>query len=97
MHRFPDNIDKGYVVFANHTQPPSSQMEVPTSGTSSSTWQDAGGLGPMDSALDSSAGFSWDGNISSLVDSGLADASQLWLWSDNLGYQSFAELSDILH
>ncbi|KAE8140538.1 fungal-specific transcription factor domain-containing protein [Aspergillus pseudotamarii] len=28
------------------------------------------------------------------VDSGLADASQLWLWSDNLGYQSFAELSD---
>ncbi|KAE8404828.1 fungal-specific transcription factor domain-containing protein [Aspergillus pseudonomiae] len=84
-------------VFANHTQPPSSQMEVPTSGTSSSTWQDAGGLGPMDSALDSSAGFSWDGNISSLVDSGLADASQLWLWSDNLGYQSFAELSDILH
>ncbi|KAB8233898.1 Zn(II)2Cys6 transcription factor [Aspergillus alliaceus] len=31
------------------------------------------------------------------ADSGLADASQLWLWSDNLGYQSFAELSDILH
>ncbi|OGM48681.1 hypothetical protein ABOM_001969 [Aspergillus bombycis] len=84
-------------VFANHTQQPSSQMEVSISGTSSSTWQDAGGLGHRDSALDSSAGFSWDGNISSLVDSGLADASQLWLWSDNLGYQSFAELSDILH
>lgn len=48
-------------------------------------------------ALDSTAGFSWDGNISSLVESGLADASQLWLWSDNLGYQSFAELDDILH
>ncbi|GAB1193885.1 hypothetical protein APSETT444_003120 [Aspergillus pseudonomiae] len=94
---FLDSIDKDYTVFANHTQLPSSQMEVPTSGTSSSTWQDAGGLGPTDSALDSSAGFSWDGNISSLVDSGLADASQLWLWSDNLGYQSFAELSDILH
>lgn len=32
--------------------------------------------------LASSAGFPWDGNVSSLADSGLTDASQLWLWSD---------------
>ncbi|KAE8342684.1 hypothetical protein BDV24DRAFT_173678 [Aspergillus arachidicola] len=84
-------------VFANHTQQPPNQMGVPTPDTSASTWQDAGGLDHSIPALDSTAGFSWDGNISSLVESGLADASQLWLWSDNLGYQSFAELGDILH
>ncbi|KAE8361971.1 fungal-specific transcription factor domain-containing protein [Aspergillus caelatus] len=83
-------------VFANHTQQPSNQIGVPASEISAPTWQDAGGLDDRVSGLDSSAGFSWDGNISSLVDSGLADASQLWLWSDNLGYQSFAELSDVL-
>ncbi|KAE8323834.1 fungal-specific transcription factor domain-containing protein [Aspergillus sergii] len=84
-------------VFANHTQQPPNQTGVPTSDNFASTWQDAGGLDHSMSALDSTAGFSWDGNISSLVESGLADASQLWLWSDNLGYQSFAELGDILH
>ncbi|KAF7624965.1 hypothetical protein AFLA_001841 [Aspergillus flavus NRRL3357] len=84
-------------VFANHTQQPPNQMAVPTSDTSASAWQDAGALDHIMPALDSTAGFSWDGNISSLVESGLADASQLWLWSDNLGYQSFAELGDILH
>ncbi|GMG33006.1 unnamed protein product [Aspergillus oryzae] len=84
-------------VFANHTQQPPNQMAVPTSDTSASASQDAGALDHIMPALDSTAGFSWDGNISSLVESGLADASQLWLWSDNLGYQSFAELDDILH
>ncbi|QMW42666.1 hypothetical protein G4B11_006036 [Aspergillus flavus] len=84
-------------VFANHTQQPPNQMAVSTSDTSASAWQDAGALDHIMPALDSTAGFSWDGNISSLVESGLADASQLWLWSDNLGYQSFAELGDILH
>lgn len=83
-------------MFANHTQQPSNQIGVPASEISASTWQDAGGLDGAVSGLDSSAGFSWDGNISSLAESGLADASQLWLWSDNLGYQSFAELSDVL-
>jgi hypothetical protein len=39
-----------------------------------------------------SAMFSWDGNVS---DAGLVDASQMWLWSDNLEYQSFSELSNI--
>ena len=39
--------------------------------------------------------FSWDGNVSALVDAGLVDASQMWLWSDNLEYQSFSELGNI--
>lgn len=26
--------------------------------------------------------FAWDGNVYSLADLGLADASLLWLWSD---------------
>ncbi|KAL5355977.1 fungal-specific transcription factor domain-containing protein [Aspergillus floccosus] len=42
-----------------------------------------------------SAMFSWDGNVSALADAGLVDASQMWLWSDNLEYQSFSELSSI--
>lgn len=33
--------------------------------------------------------FDWSGDTSVLVDSGLVDASQLWLWADNLGYESF--------
>ncbi|KAE8378968.1 fungal-specific transcription factor domain-containing protein [Aspergillus bertholletiae] len=82
-------------VFANHTQNPLQHMGVPSSEASVSIWQDAEGLDHRAPALDSSTGFSWDGNIFSLMDSGLADASQLWLWSNDLGYQSFAELSDI--
>lgn len=42
-----------------------------------------------------SAMFSWDGNVSALVDAGLVDASQMWLWSDNLEYQSFSELGNM--
>lgn len=33
--------------------------------------------------------FNWDGDMSSLVDSGLVDASQLWLWADTLDFDSF--------
>ncbi|KAF4437481.1 hypothetical protein F53441_13018 [Fusarium austroafricanum] len=33
--------------------------------------------------------FNWDGDMSALVDSGLVDASQLWLWADSLDYESF--------
>ncbi|EEY19045.1 conserved hypothetical protein [Verticillium alfalfae VaMs.102] len=33
--------------------------------------------------------FDWDGDLSVLVDQGLADASQVWLWADNLGYETF--------
>ncbi|KAL2837563.1 hypothetical protein BJY01DRAFT_42004 [Aspergillus pseudoustus] len=44
---------------------------------------------------DPSPMFSWDGNISALASTGLGDASQIWLWSDNLDYQSFPELGSI--
>lgn len=40
------------------------------------------------------AGFDWSGDLSLLVDSGLSDASQLWLWADNMNYDSFTESSD---
>ncbi|RBQ93343.1 hypothetical protein VDGD_08957 [Verticillium dahliae] len=33
--------------------------------------------------------FDWDGDLSVLVDQGLADASQVWLWADHLGYETF--------
>ncbi|KAF5627123.1 transcriptional regulatory [Fusarium sp. NRRL 52700] len=33
--------------------------------------------------------FNWDGDMSALVDSGLVDASQLWLWADTLDFDSF--------
>lgn len=39
-------------------------------------------------------GFDWNGDLSLLVDSGLGDASQLWLWADTLNYDSFAEFND---
>lgn len=45
--------------------------------------------------VDPVAGFDWDGDLSLLVDSGLGDASQLWLWADNLNYDSFAEFNDV--
>jgi hypothetical protein len=38
--------------------------------------------------------FEWDGDLSFLADSDLLDASQLWLWADNLNYDS---LNDIQH
>ncbi|KAF5564848.1 transcriptional regulatory [Fusarium napiforme] len=35
--------------------------------------------------------FNWDGDMSALVDSGLVDASQLWLWADSLDFDSFSD------
>ncbi|KAF4157751.1 hypothetical protein CNMCM6936_005453 [Aspergillus lentulus] len=56
----------------------------------------SGAQGPVETQQsDPSAMFSWDGNVSALVDAGLVDASQMWLWSDNLEYQSFSELGNI--
>ncbi|KAF4952515.1 hypothetical protein FGADI_6750 [Fusarium gaditjirri] len=37
--------------------------------------------------------FNWDGDMSALVDSGLVDASQLWLWADTLDFDSFNDLA----
>ncbi|KAG8428716.1 hypothetical protein J3459_002515 [Metarhizium acridum] len=44
--------------------------------------------------VDPATGFDWDGELSLLADSGLGDASQLWLWADNLNHDSFAEFND---
>lgn len=36
-------------------------------------------------------GFNWDGSLSVLMEAGLADASQMWLWAENdetFGYPS---------
>lgn len=54
--------------------------------------QAAPSLGPIDPLPES--GFDWSGDLSLLVDSGLGDASQLWLWADNMNYDSFTESSD---
>lgn len=73
-------------VFAHHTQYQNPSSGAPDLTTTDDMGQDLVGLERGLPDLDSSMGFTWDGNVSSLVDSGLADASQLWLWSDNLGY-----------
>ncbi|KAM0490291.1 hypothetical protein ACHAP8_011716 [Fusarium lateritium] len=36
--------------------------------------------------------FNWNGDMSALVDQGLVDASQLWLWADSLDFDSFNNL-----
>lgn len=84
-------------VFAHHTNYQNINTGAPGIATTmNETEQDLVGMEQQLPALDSSSGFSWGGNVSSLADIGLTDASQLWLWADNLSYQSFAELSEIL-
>ncbi|UKZ94630.1 uncharacterized protein TrAFT101_009485 [Trichoderma asperellum] len=43
-------------------------------------------------ALETANTFDWDGDLSSLVDSDLLDASQLWLWADNLNFDSLNDI-----
>lgn len=43
-------------------------------------------------ALEAANTFEWDGDLSFLVDSDLLDASQLWLWADNLNYDSLNDI-----
>lgn len=45
-------------------------------------------------ALEAANTFEWDGDLSFLVDSNLLDASQLWLWADNLNYDSLNDIHD---
>lgn len=47
------------------------------------------------SAEDAPTTFTWDGDLSFLVDSGFVDASQAWLWTDNLNFDSFNETDDL--
>ncbi|KAK9365084.1 fungal-specific transcription factor domain-containing protein [Lipomyces kononenkoae] len=42
-------------------------------------------------SVNSITGFIWNGNVPSLADASLTDASQLWLWSNNPDFQSFAD------
>lgn len=56
----------------------------------------AAGAVPASEPIDPlpASGFDWSGDLSLLVDSGLGDASQLWLWADNMNYDNFTESSD---
>ncbi|KAL6886745.1 fungal-specific transcription factor domain-containing protein [Trichoderma evansii] len=42
--------------------------------------------------LEAANTFDWNGDLSFLVDSDLLDASQLWLWADNLNYDSLNDI-----
>lgn len=80
--------DRSRKVFTNHSQYPPQNIQATAPNTlESTTWQ------ASEYFTSSTAEFPWDGNVFPLADSDPVDASQLWLWADNLGYQSFAELS----
>lgn len=85
-------------VFARHVQRPAPAADLQTGLQS-----DAEAIGhnqssntepPAAPGFNPAMGFDWNGDLSLLVDSGLGDASQLWLWADNLNYDSFAEFND---
>lgn len=75
------------VVFANHVSRGVSASSTPVAMQQ----QDAPSTGDIEAAgnLVDPSSFEWDGDMAYLVDSGLADASQMWLWADNLTYESF--------
>ncbi len=73
------------LVFAYHT---SRSTSWPDTGVSGSI-QTEQAAGPSSQSAAEAPIFVWDGDSSFLVDSGLAEASQLWLWADDLSYDSF--------
>lgn len=91
-------LTRSLLVFARHVQrsfpPRDSQGDLPTSDGA------VGQQGPQDSelapdqVLDPAMGFDWNGDLSLLMDSGLGDASQLWLWADSLNFDSFTEFNE---
>ncbi|KAK8932601.1 Aspyridones cluster regulator apdR [Metarhizium anisopliae] len=91
-----DPLQEG--VFERHVQrpaPPGDAQGDPQPGDDSmGPHQTRGAESAAAPVADPVAGFDWDGDLSLLVDSGLGDASQLWLWADNLNYDSFAEFND---
>ncbi|KAK9435745.1 hypothetical protein VB005_10548 [Metarhizium brunneum] len=91
-----DPLQEG--VFERHVQrpaPPGDAQGDPQPGDDSmGPHQTRGSESAAAPVADPVAGFDWDGDLSLLVDSGLGDASQLWLWADNLNYDSFAEFND---
>ncbi|SCV28472.1 uncharacterized protein FFB14_01742 [Fusarium fujikuroi] len=75
-------LDPIQEVFRQHISTPSNVGDMELQGTVTGNHEaevDQGAMGT----------FNWDGDMSSLVDSGLVDASQLWLWADTLDFDSF--------
>ena len=80
------------LVFATHMPRSSHPVNAFASGEQLPAAEVAPGPEPMDPLP--ASGFDWSGDLSLLVDSGLGDASQLWLWADNMNYDSFTESSE---
>ncbi|KAK2129131.1 fungal-specific transcription factor domain-containing protein [Fusarium oxysporum II5] len=69
-------------VFRQHISTPNTAGNILPQNTVSSNHETDGDQGTVGT-------FNWDGDMSALVDSGLVDASQLWLWADTLDFDSF--------
>ncbi|KLO95481.1 uncharacterized protein LW93_8021 [Fusarium fujikuroi] len=69
-------------VFRQHISTPLNVSDMELQGTVTENHEAEADQGTMGT-------FNWDGDMSSLVDSGLVDASQLWLWADTLDFDSF--------
>lgn len=70
------------IVFRQHISTPNTAGNILPQNTVSSNHETDGDQGTVGT-------FNWDGDMSALVDSGLVDASQLWLWADTLDFDSF--------
>ncbi|KAH7477812.1 hypothetical protein FOMA001_g10429 [Fusarium oxysporum f. sp. matthiolae] len=69
-------------VFRQHIPTPTTAGNILPQNAVSSNHETDGDQGTVGT-------FNWDGDMSALVDSGLVDASQLWLWADSLDFDSF--------
>ncbi|SCO46832.1 uncharacterized protein FFMR_08733 [Fusarium fujikuroi] len=75
-------LDPIQEVFRQHISTPLNVGDMELQGTVTENHEAEADQGTMGT-------FNWDGDMSSLVDSGLVDASQLWLWADTLDFDSF--------
>ncbi|KAH7165027.1 fungal-specific transcription factor domain-containing protein [Fusarium sp. MPI-SDFR-AT-0072] len=75
-------LDPIQEVFRQHISTPSTVSNIELQSTVTRNHETEGDQGTMGT-------FNWDGDMSSLVGSGLVDASQLWLWADTLDFDSF--------
>ncbi|KAF5674652.1 hypothetical protein FCIRC_7717 [Fusarium circinatum] len=64
-------------------------ISTPPTGSNSEPQRIVRGSLGSDGHPEAMGTFNWDGDMSALVDSGLVDASQLWLWADTLDFDSF--------
>ncbi|KAI1009767.1 hypothetical protein LB504_002940 [Fusarium proliferatum] len=72
-------------IFRQHISQPSTGANFEPQSSVTGNYGSHGDQGAMGT-------FNWDGDMSALVDSGLVDASQLWLWADTLDFDSFNDL-----